>query len=56
MTTGSGVELIGSWYGTGTGRGIALVFSLSGLIGLAVTLIAMRSRSYVVLAKRYRED
>ncbi|HEX6177317.1 MAG TPA: MFS transporter, partial [Thermoanaerobaculia bacterium] len=27
MTTGRGVELIGGWFGTGMGRGIALVFS-----------------------------
>lgn len=55
MTTGSGVELIGSWYGTGVGRGIALVFSAAGLVGLTVTLIARRSRAYEQLANRYQE-
>lgn len=53
MTTGAGVELIGGWFGTGFGRGIALVFILTGLIGLIVTLIAMRSPSYKLLAARY---
>ncbi len=53
MTTGAGVDLIGDWFGTGTGRGIALVFMAAGVIGLAVTLTAMRSNSYKLLSKRY---
>jgi DHA3 family multidrug efflux protein-like MFS transporter len=55
MTTGAGVDLIGGWFGTGVGRGIALVFSLAGLIGLLVTLVAMRSRAYELLSVRYAE-
>ena len=54
MTTGNGIELIGSWFGTGTGRGVALVFISAGIIGLIVTLIAMRSNSYRLLAQRYQ--
>lgn len=53
MTTGKGADLIGGWFGTGTGRGIALVFISAGIIGLIVTLIAMRSRAYQLLSKRY---
>ena len=53
MTTGAGARLIGKWFGVGPGRGLALVFILSGLIGLTVTLIAMRSRAYTLLAERY---
>ena len=53
MTTGKGVELIGGWFGTGPGRGMALVFTLTGIIGLIVTLFAMRSNSYKLLSKRY---
>lgn len=53
MTTGAGVELIGGWFGVGEGRGMALVFVLAGIIGLVVTLIAMRSNAYKLLAKRY---
>jgi DHA3 family multidrug efflux protein-like MFS transporter len=53
MTTGQGVELIGSWFGTGTGRGIALVFIMTGIIGLIVTLFAMRTAAYKLLSKRY---
>ncbi len=55
MTTGVGVKLIGSWFGIGTGRGIALVFIAAGIVGLIVTLIAMRSTSYKILAERYRK-
>jgi DHA3 family multidrug efflux protein-like MFS transporter len=55
MTTGAGVDLIGGWFGTGVGRGIALVFTTAGAIGLAVTLLARRSRAYELLARRYRE-
>jgi len=53
MTTGSGADLIGNWFGVGPSRGIALVFTLSGMVGLVVTLIAMRSRQYRLLAERY---
>ena len=53
MTTGSGVELIGGWFGTGPDRGLALVFTVTGLIGLAVTLVALRTRHYRGLSVRY---
>jgi DHA3 family multidrug efflux protein-like MFS transporter len=46
MTTGRGVELIGDWFGVGTGRGIALVFISAGILGLIVTLIAKNSKSF----------
>lgn len=54
MTTGAGVTLLGPWFGTGVDRGIALLFTLAGLIGLAVTLTAMRSHAYRTLSKRYQ--
>jgi MFS transporter, DHA3 family, multidrug efflux protein len=56
MTTGAGAQLIGDWFGTGVGRGIALVFTAAGAVGLAVTLVAMRSKSYKLLAERYRGE
>jgi len=51
MTTGAGVKLIGGWFGTGTDRGIALVFTAAWLIFLTVTLLAMRSYAYRVLSQ-----
>lgn len=53
MTTGAGVELIGGWFGTGMGRGIALVFMIAGVIGLCVTLLARRSNAYRILSSMY---
>ncbi|HEU4325052.1 MAG TPA: MFS transporter [Roseiflexaceae bacterium] len=54
MTTGAGVGLIGGWFGSGTDRGIALLFIAAGVIGLAVTLLAMRSYAYRTLSAAYR--
>lgn len=53
MTTGAGVDLLGSWFGTGTDRGLALLFTVAGLIGLVVTLFAMQSRAYRALSVNY---
>jgi DHA3 family multidrug efflux protein-like MFS transporter len=54
MTTGAGAEWIGGWFGVGVGRGIALLFSAAGLVGLCVTLVARRSKAYQLLAERYQ--
>lgn len=54
MTTGSGVQLIGSWFGTGPDRGIALVFTVTGVIGLTMSLVSMRSKFYHQLAASYQ--
>ncbi|HJS18670.1 MAG TPA: MFS transporter [Anaerolineales bacterium] len=56
MTTGVGVELIGDWFGTGTDRGLALLFTAAGLIGLAITLLAMQSPSYRALSAIYQKQ
>jgi DHA3 family multidrug efflux protein-like MFS transporter len=53
MTTGAGVELLGPWFGTGKDRGLALLFTASGVIGLIMTLIALRSDAYRRLSARY---
>src|SRR5690606_12794780 len=50
MTDGWGAERIGGWFGTGPDRGIALVFTAAGLVGIAVTLAVLASRSYRLLA------
>ena len=56
MTDGYGAESIGSWFGTGAERGIALVFVLTGVIGLIVTVLALNSRFYRRLSARYAES
>ncbi|WP_343304306.1 MFS transporter [Chitinophaga niabensis] len=46
MTTGAGADLIGDWFGTGMARGLALLFTVTGLIGFIVTILAKQTRSY----------
>lgn len=53
MTDGTGARTIGSWFGTGAARGMALIFIAAGLIGLVVTLLAMASKSYKLLSRSY---
>lgn len=55
MTDGAGVELIGGWFGSGPERGIALVFTVTGVIGLLATVLASMSRPYKLLSARYTE-
>jgi DHA3 family multidrug efflux protein-like MFS transporter len=50
MTDGRGADMIGSWFGVGPERGIAVMFTIAGLIGVVVTIAALRSRSYRRLA------
>src|SRR3546814_15492085 len=42
MTTGAGAQAIGEWYGTGQEGGMALVFSVTGVLGVVLTLIAFK--------------
>ena len=53
MTDGALADSIGSWFGTGPDRGMALIFIAAGVIGLTVTLLALRSRPYRNLSDRY---
>jgi DHA3 family multidrug efflux protein-like MFS transporter len=53
MTTGAGARAIGSWFGTGMDRGIALVFMICGVLGLIMTTYALSSRFYRQLSERY---
>ncbi|PXA98911.1 MFS transporter [Nostoc sp. 3335mG] len=56
MTDGAGAEAIGSWFGTGPARGMALVFTVAGLVGLLVTIIAFNSRYYRQLSAAYASN
>jgi len=53
MTTGAGAAAIGGWFGTGPARGMALVFCITGLLGVVLTLFAFASRSYRLLSQAY---
>ena len=56
MTDGLWADLIGSWFGTGQDRGIALVFVLTGILGLIATGLALSSKYYRQLSERYTEE
>lgn len=53
MTSGRGADLIGDWYGTGPERGIALVFTVAGVLGLIATVLAWNSGYYRRLSAAY---
>ncbi len=53
MTDGAGADTIGDWFGTGAARGMAFVFTVSGMVGLGVSLLALRSRFYRMLSAAY---
>jgi len=55
MTDGAGAAAIGDWYGRGPERGIAIVFSIAGLLGVLATLAAFRSQSYRRISAAYAE-
>jgi DHA3 family multidrug efflux protein-like MFS transporter len=52
MTDGRGADWIGGWFGSGPERGLALMFTLAGLVGVVVTVLARASRSYGRLSAR----
>ncbi|HEY0621968.1 MFS transporter [Sphingomonas sp.] len=56
MTTGAGADAIGDWYGRGPERGMALVFTIAGLIGVLVAIAAFNSRAYRQLSAAYARE
>lgn len=53
MTDGAGARTIGGWFGTGPDRGMALVFTVAGLAGVILTLLAFGSSAYRRLSAYY---
>jgi len=54
MSTGGGARAIGSWYGTGPERGMAVMFTLAGILGVAAAMFALNSRAYKELSTAYQ--
>ena len=52
---GAGAAAIGGWFGVGPARGIALVFTVAGVVGLAMTVLAFNSPQYRRLSRAYAE-
>jgi DHA3 family multidrug efflux protein-like MFS transporter len=53
MTDGAGAQTIGGWFGTGPDRGIALVFTVAGVVGVLITILALNSKYYRQLSAAY---
>jgi DHA3 family multidrug efflux protein-like MFS transporter len=53
MTGGAGADAIGSWFGTGQARGIALVFVVTGALGLLTVGLAFLTPAYRRLSAAY---
>lgn len=53
MTDGRGADWIGGWFGTGPERGLALIFTLAGVLGVAATIVARASGSYRRLSSEW---
>lgn len=53
MTDGAGAQAIGDWFGRGPARGIALVFTGAGVVGVLATILAFNSRYYRQLSQAY---
>jgi DHA3 family multidrug efflux protein-like MFS transporter len=53
MTDGAGARAIGGWFGTGADRGLALVFVLTGVVGLIASVFALRSGPYRRLSRHF---
>lgn len=56
MTTGAGADAVGDWYGRGPERGMALVFTIAGVIGVLVAIAAFNSRAYRQLSAAYARE
>ena len=55
MTDGAGADAIGDGFGRGPERGIALVFTVAGALGVLMTIAAFSSEYYRRLSAAYRE-
>lgn len=56
MTTGAGADAVGDWFGRGPERGIAVVFTLAGVLGVVMTVLAFNSKPYRQLSAHYAPE
>jgi len=55
MSTGAGARAVGAWYGTGPERGMAIMFTVAGSLGVIAALLGLNSRAYRRLSKAYAQ-
>jgi DHA3 family multidrug efflux protein-like MFS transporter len=53
LQEGVGFDLIGSWFGSDIVRAMALVFIISGAVGVVATILAVYSKQYKLLLKTF---
>lgn len=51
-----GTEIFSGWWGTTPDRAMALIFTLAGVVGALVTIIAFSTQSYRNLTERYLQN
>lgn len=51
-----GNEIFSGWWGTTPDRAMALIFTLAGIVGAIVTIIAFSTQSYRNLTERYLQN
>jgi DHA3 family multidrug efflux protein-like MFS transporter len=56
MSTGAGARVIGEWYGTGPERGMAVMFTIAGVLGVVAAGLGLRSKSYKRLSDAYLRE
>lgn len=56
MNSDAGKQQLGWLLGEGEARGIALVFLIAGIVGIIITILAFRTKSYKLLSKSYAES
>jgi len=53
---GAGAAAIGAWFGTGPARGMALIFTVAGALGVVATVVAFNSPQYRRLSAVYAKS
>lgn len=51
-----GNEIFGGWWGTTPDRAMAIIFTIAGIVGVLVTIIAFGTKSYKNLTERYLQN
>ena len=56
LASPAGNEIFSGWWGTTPDRAMALIFTLAGIVGALITIIAFSTQSYRNLTERYLQN